>query len=186
MNGHKFPGIIVAIPGILFLLVLTSCSNSPTPEENAELFALGESLCLEQRWGEARIVLREFLMDNPNHPGAHFYLGRSYLFWEEDFRPAIAEGELQTAFQLFMENDLESQIDRFSRKYFLIICNIETVKVCLKEYDFLQSLGAPKSRLRPIALRARMYLDVARRVDAEHKDVIDFEEPVRLIEAATS
>lgn len=169
--------------GIFLSTLLTACSDSNTTNETEDLFAKGEYLCLEAQWGEARNVLREFLLANPNHPGAHFYLGRSYLLWEEDFRPVIAEGELQTALQLFYENDNVSYIERFPADYFEMICNIESVKVCLKEFAILESMGAPKSRLRPIAKRARTYLEAARVADSDHNDVIVFEDLVRSMES---
>lgn len=184
--AHKIPGSPFGLLGVLLSALLVSCADSNTNDAAEDLFARGEYLCLEQSWGEARDVLREFLLKNPNHPGAHFYLGRSYLNWEESFRPAIAEGELQFALQLFHENNEISYIERFPPTYFELICNIESVKVCKVEFAIVLNLGAPKSQLLRLAGRARKYLEAARKIIPDAPEVAQYEEPVSKMEAIAS
>ncbi|MFP6597836.1 MAG: hypothetical protein VCC01_10305 [Candidatus Hydrogenedentota bacterium] len=182
----SIPGSLLILLGILLTLSLVSCAGSDTSESTEDLFARGEFLCLEQEWGESRNVLREFLLKNPDHPGAHFYLGRSYLMWEDSFRPVIAEGELQIALQLFHENNEISYIERFPPSYFEMICNIDSAKVCLKEFGTVLNLGAPKSQLLHLAARARKYVEAAREVIPDAPEVAEYEEHVSRMEAFAS
>ena len=185
-NSHyTIPGSLKVLSGIfLVTIALSSCSTSESAQEDVDLFALGETLCLEARWGDARNALRAFLVDNPNHPGAHFYLGRSYLFWDEDFRPVIAEGEIQTALQLFYENGRESYIERFTPAYFEFICNIESLKVCNQEFSYLVFADASKNRKLATARRSRKYLEAAKDIDPDSEDLLTGEEMVRRLERA--
>lgn len=182
---HIIPGSRHLLLGIVVSLTLISCGEPVEELTVEEQFALGETLCLEARWGEARDVLREFLLEHPDHPGAHFYLGRSYLFWEEDFRPIIAEGELQMAYQLFLENGEVSYIERFPTEYFKLICNIESIKSCLKEFTIRQALGEPVERLRAPVNRARRYLEIAQSINPERPEVMDSVELVEAMEELT-
>ncbi|MFP6615309.1 MAG: hypothetical protein VCB26_02775 [Candidatus Hydrogenedentota bacterium] len=184
--AKTIPRSLLRLFGIFLTFSLVSCAGSDTSESTEDLFARGEFLCLEQEWGEARNVLREFLLENPDHPGAHFYLGRSYLNWEESFRPVIAEGELQIALQLFYENNEISYIERFPPTYFELICNIESVKVCLTEFAIVINLGAPKSQLLHLVARARKYLEAARNVIPDAPDVATYEKLVINMEAVAS
>lgn len=180
---HTIPGSLKVLSGIFFTAIaVSSCFTSESAQEDVDLFALGERLCLEARWGDARNALRMFLVDNPNHPGAHFYLGRSYLFWEEDFRPVIAEGEMQTALQLFYENGRESHIERFTPTYFEFICNIESLKVCNQEFRYLEFVDASKGRMLECAGRARKYFEAAKVIDPNSDDLLVGEEIVRHLE----
>ena len=172
--------------GIL-VLPLISCSFSPPPAVDYDaMFDEAEALLLEAKWKEAHTVLREFLKANPDHPGAHFYLGRSYLFLEDDFRPTIAEGELQTALALYTENGGKSFIKRFnSPNYFPLICNIESAKVSIKEYAFLSEFKVPPGYLAAIVERARHYTEEARKISPNSNDVADFDELIGQLEIVT-
>lgn len=163
----------ISIQAMVLVGALSLCIGCSTPSEvdpPVDLFAHGEYLCREARWGEARDVLREFLLDNPDHAGAHFYLGRSYLFWEEDFRPIIAEGELQTALALYRESG-EHHIERFPDDYFELICDVESVKVCIRQVDLMQQLGFPRQALVPVLDRAWRYTESAQKTLPDHPDV---------------
>ena len=127
-------------------------------------------MCLEARWNEARAVLKQFLLHRPNHAGAHFYLGRAYLF-SDDFRPAIAEGELQTALELFIEGGRISPIERFGDDYFELICYVESAKVCLLLTEYLQTQGVPEEAVKPLLRRAARYANEADAVMPGTKDV---------------
>ncbi len=135
-------------------LIAGGCGSAPSEEELQTLFDQGELLCLEKRWQEARAVLKAYLIYSPDHAGAHFYLGRSYLF----FRPVIAEGELQTALELFTEGGRISTIERFPDDYFELICNIEAAKACLLQIDLMLAWGAPPALAQSLLERAERYV----------------------------
>lgn len=150
------------------------CGGSPSEEELQSLFNQGEILCREAQWMEARAVLQEFLLHRPNHAGAHFYLGRTYFY----FRPAIAEGELQTALELFIEAGRISPIERYGADYFELINNVESAKVCLLQIDLMLTLHAPPAAMRPLFDRAKRYLREADAVMPGTKEVERLEEAI--------
>ncbi len=157
--------------------LVAGCGAAPDEQEIEDLFDQGEYLCLEARWNEARAVLKQFLLHRPNHAGAHFYLGRAYLF-SDDFRPAIAEGELQTALELFIEGGRISPIERFANDYFELICYVESAKVCLLQTEYLISQGVPMQPLQPLLRRAARYANEADAVMPGTKDVTTLERAI--------
>lgn len=154
--------------------VVGGCGGPPSEEELQTLFDQGESLCLEARWVEARAVLQEFLLYRPNHAGAHFYLGRTYFY----FRPALAEGELQTALELFIEGGRVSPIERYGADYFELINNVESAKVCLLQIDLMPNLRMSPAARRPLLDRAERYLRKADAVMPGTKEVEGLEEAI--------
>lgn len=167
------------------VLLLNGCDTGPSRAELQALFDEGEFLCREARWDEAREVLRKFLLHNPDHAGAHFYLGRAYLF-STDFRPAIAEGELQTALQRFIDGGRQSPIDRFGPDYFEMICHVEIAKVYLLQIDLFQSMGASPRALQGLYQRAVDSTQRAKAIIPGSKDVADLEEILGLSQPAPS
>jgi len=162
-------------------------SGCATKEPDMSLFERAEQLCLDQKWAEAQPVLREFLLQSPHHAGAHFYLGRAYLLGP-DFRPAVAEGELQLALRLYKESGKESPIERFGDEYFEIICNLESMKVLLKaiamESEQMMLVGLPPGIRRELVTRMRNYVDRAEAVNPEFEDVVNAKRILRSIEQA--
>lgn len=173
--------------GVCLLGVLMASSISCAPERPVvdydAMFAEAEILVLDAEWYKAHNLLREFLKANPNHPGAHFYLGRSYLFLEDDFRPRIAEGELQTALALYNENGGEFYIERFtSPNYFPMMCNIESAKVSMREHALLINFDMPPEFLADTVVRARYYTEEARKISPHSADVAVFDRIVTQME----
>jgi tetratricopeptide (TPR) repeat protein len=167
---------------IFFLsIILTACS--PPPEEKAdELFKKGEFFCLETEWDKARDVLRQALLLEPDHSGAHFYLARAYLL-AEDFRPAIAEGEFLTALHYFERDGKRCRIERFDSDYFEFITYIDLTKVCMYEYMALRGYGAHPKNLTPIIERSRIYLAKAKEIGTVPEDIDFMEENLRRLES---
>ncbi len=114
------------------LVAVCACAGCPSPAPVDKRFEQAEYLLLEQRYVEARTLLKEFLLDNPTHSGAHYYLGRSYL-GSEDFSLAIAEGEIVTGLDFFLQQDKHSAISRFPDGYFELICHVDITRIkCLQ------------------------------------------------------
>lgn len=167
--------------GAVCLTGLTACS--PRPIAGEDVLIEGETQLRDMEWENARVTLRRFLLDRPEHAGGHFYLGRAYLF-AEDFRPAIAEGELQTALALFKRQGGRSPIPRFDDRYFELICNIESAKVCVLQIAEVRDRGLPMGPMKGVARRARDYVEAARAVIPESEDVAAYDELVAQIERA--
>lgn len=88
-----------ALAAAAFLLV--GCAP---PEYDPSLLAqaaqLGEK---EQRWDEARPLIRDHLLKHPDDPMGHYYYGLSFLHRREA-QLTLAEGELLTAQALLERN----------------------------------------------------------------------------------
>ncbi|PCJ52534.1 MAG: hypothetical protein COA73_16180 [Candidatus Hydrogenedentota bacterium] len=171
---------------ISMMMLMTGCFTQQNQRnDDMDLFEQGEFLCLEQRWEEARPVLREFLLNNPEHAGAHFYLGRAYLL-AEDFRPAIAEGEFQTALHLFQRQGKVLPIERLETpEYFEFICHLDSAKVCYLEFSMRISIGAPPQALQPIAQRGRAHMNAALMLNTVPADYEMWDTNIRMIEQAS-
>ena len=167
--------------GCFAMLSLAGCGE---PDYDT-LFAQAETHCLEQEWDEASVLLKQILLTNPNHSGAHYYLGRCYLN-AENFRPHLAEGEFQTAVHIFMRTDRKSPIERFDDKYFEFICHISSAKVVLSAIQRLVRDGVPLRQLQGLMDQAREYADTADAVIPNAQEVEDLNALIDAIEAMAS
>lgn len=158
--------------------VLASCLCGCVRTSEEDLMARAEELCLAAQWEEAKPLLKRRLLTHPDDPGAHFYLGRCYLL-SADFRPVLAEGELQTALNLFLRNGKKSPIERFQDDYFELICHIESAKVGLMQARILQENGAQLWQLRLLLERSRDHAETARKIRPDSDDVAALEDLIR-------
>ena len=168
MANRQWIGGIASV-GICLALVLTACGNDgPTDEE---LFAQAEYLILEQRFDEAIPLLRLFLVRNPGHSGAHYYLGRCYYASPRNFWFTIADGELRTALQMFKEDGRTSRIERFDDVYFELICHLDMARVRVQQAVFLIETGGNPAIARSLLRRAEEAIERAREIDPDSPDV---------------
>lgn len=158
--------VLAGIAVYAFLLYRGQASVDKT------LFRDAEAYCLNQEWDEARTALIEVLRENPLHPGAHFYLGRAYMFGSE-FRPVMAEGEFLTALSLFRKQDRESQISRFAPRYFEMMCYIEAAKANLIQIDYHLRAGESIEALQNLVADGAHYAERARRINPNAPEVRD-------------
>ncbi|HIJ64392.1 MAG TPA: hypothetical protein HPP77_00470 [Candidatus Hydrogenedentes bacterium] len=159
-----------SICGVVFALLAAGCG--PAPEEDR--LATAERMCLDQQWREAISVLKAHLLEHPDDPGAHFYLGRCYFNSGSDYLYS-AGGEFETALTFFVKNGRKNTIERFPDDFFELICHIEGAKVPLKVADVLMSRGAPYWEIEPFLDACENKLEQARAVDPDHKDVTDLQ-----------
>jgi tetratricopeptide (TPR) repeat protein len=167
----------IAAAGIVLMTALAagliSCGK---PADPAALFGHAEYLVLEQQWDEAKTVLRQVLVAEPRHAGAHYYLGRCYFASQEQFWFAIAEGEIRTALRLFKEDGGASPIERFSDTYFELICHLDLVKITLRQILFLMDSGMPGEGVLKLVELAEADVEAARAIDPESPDLPGFVE----------
>lgn len=158
--------ILVGIAAYAFMLY------RDRPPVDKTLFRDAEMYCLNQQWDQARGALIEVLREIPFHAGAHFYLGRAYMFGS-DFRPVMAEGEFLTALSLFRKHGRESGIDRFAPKYFEMMCYIEAAKANLIQIDYHLSNGAPFEAVQSLVSDSAFYAGQAQQVNPDAPEVRD-------------
>ncbi len=165
---------------LLVAAAAASCAPQPTPEELRAQFAEAEQLCLDGQFEKAKMLLKDYLLHDPEHPGAHFYLARTFT-WSQDFRPALAEGEFQTALRLFIRQGRKSPIDRFSAEYFEMMCYLESAKVISMQCVAGFAAGASPQVLREPTLRALDYVEQARAVMPNAPEVDQIGQPIRVL-----
>mgnify|MGYP002623497410 CR=1 FL=1 len=160
---------VTVLLGVVFYIAVLYFER-PTVDES--LFREAELYCLNQQWNDARAALRAVLRENPYHPGAHFYLGRAYMFGS-DFRPIMAEGEFLTALSLFRKQNRQSGIERFTPKYFEMMCYIEAAKANLIQIDYYLSTGAPLAALQNLVQDSFFYAEQAQKISPNAPEVRD-------------
>jgi len=161
---------------------VAACSHEPTAEELSAQFAEAERLCLEAQFAEAKVQLKNYLLHDPLSPGAHYYLARTYML-SQDFRPAMAEGEFQTALRLFLKNGRASGIKRFTPEYFEMMCYLDSAKVIALYCDAGLRAGAAPSPFREHLSRALGYLESAKKVMPDAAELEAVGGPVRAVAA---
>jgi len=168
---------------VLAVTPLVSCGPAPydRPEttglKGEDLFKHAEYLCLEQRWDEAIPMLKAFLVENPSHAGAHFYLGRCFMLSPEPWL-AIAEGEFQTALHFFIESGRKLPIQRFNApSYFEMMCHIETGKIYYEQVAKLIELrGDSPSSIRELIGKFQTATEEAKKAAPDAPEVAQMEE----------
>lgn len=150
--------------GALLLCALTLPFQACQKEEPQEdYFAQGEYLLLEGKYEEAARALKQHMLSHPYDPGAHFYLGRAYLYQVEKPYIRLAKGEFEIALDQIDRQQTENPIARFETDgYFRFICNIELSKIYLRLIAMTLENNAPAAVADTFARRAEEYYDQAK------------------------
>lgn len=168
----------------VLMMVAVSCAPDPSPEQLRAQFAEAERLCLEGEFQNAKVLLKDYLIHDPEHAGAHYYLARTFML-SQDFRPIMAEGEFQTALRLFVRQGRTSPIDRFSAEYFEMMCYLDSARVIHVQCDAAFNAGAPPNVLRQPLERALDFVAKARTVMPTAAEVDQIGDPIRELAAQT-
>ena len=174
------------------LVFAAGTSLSCRQEPEVGLFAQGETLYLDGRYDEAIAVFKRFLLEHPDHAGAHFYLGTCYLSSDANAWLGIAQGELQTALALFERQGKVNPIKRFSSAtYFEMICHINQAKIYMNL--MLTVMEDPPTWMRRVDPRAAMAMllekceeqyEAARHVDPSNPDVEGLRKQIDMLRGA--
>lgn len=159
---------------IVLGLALASCEKAP--EE--DLFAKAETHYLDKHYDEAIDLFKQFLLDHPDHSGAHFYLGTCYFASDDNRWLGIAQGELETAIALFERQGKVSSISRFNATYFELISHISLAKIYLGLVftiveDSAQIPGLDRRQAAGMALdKCDEQYEIVKKIDPDHGDVL--------------
>lgn len=157
------------------LALLVGCPRAA----QEDWLAQAQTLCQGQQWNGAIPLLKRHLLErNPNahtDAAAHFFLGRCYMNGGR-FYPGAAEGELQTALRLFLENGKQSPIEGYSDDYFELCCHLELAKVYLRLLMHAARLGAGPASMHGIFRQAQQAADNARRLAPDSDDVRELQD----------
>ncbi len=169
MTSSSLRGLQAAL--VFGVAALAGCGGAGG---DVDYLAEAEALLLDARWDEAIPLLREHLLRNPQDPGAHFYLGRAYMFGSSGLL-GHALGEFQTALYYFHRDGGESPIERFSDTYFELACHVESAKVYLQIALVFLEMPEPPSQLLHALAECHRVLERAREVDPEAPEVQELE-----------
>ena len=175
---------VYAVVAMGVVACAAGCNRPPTRAELQAKFAEAERLCLDQRYGEAQAALKSYLLLDPLHPGAHFYLGLTY-FATFDIRDSVlAENEFQLALQLFENQGRQSGIKRFDPRYFELMCNLNTAKTLCVQADVLIQDRSLHGIARGVLARAQEFVERGRAINPKAADVSEIEAYVNDLAAA--
>jgi len=144
----------------------------------AEQFAKAEQLYLDGNYENAIAAFKEFLLVQPEHAGAHWYLGTCYLYSQNQRWLGIAQGELETALALFERQGKVNPIPRFDATYFEMMCHINQAKIYLLLIDALTNDPRSMPGMNPQIVVPRLvakcleHSELADKVAPGHPDVI--------------
>lgn len=162
----------------LILCGAGACHRQPPKD----LLDEGVYLFNEARFEEAIPVLKKRLLDHPWDPGAHYYLGRSYLSIAlHDPSKAyfvIAEGELKTALRFFIDGGRHSPIKRFSDVYFEVTCHLQISNVYLAQAAVLEGFGATRESIDELLQKIENENRAIRALVPESAEVKQYEEEI--------
>ena len=153
---------------------IAGCPRAQSPTR--ELVQEADALLRDQKWSEARVLLKQRLLGHPHDAGAHFLLGRSHLIGL-NFRPVIAEGEYETAIACYLAKDRINTIKRFKDDgYFEMMCYIEAAKVQDRIIGTLLVYGGGMEGMREYIDKGMAYVDEARKVRPGAPEVQQYDE----------
>lgn len=159
------------------------CDRRPDAAALQAKFDEAERLCLDQRYDDAKRLLKEYLLLDPDHPGAHFYLARTYMASLDIRETSLAENEYQLALRLFQRQGRISGIKRYDQNYFELMCQLDSAKALGIQAEIL----ARERALIPDALaslrRANDYVERARAVNPSAPEVEAVGAPIRELAA---
>ncbi len=155
----------------LIVALGAGCDRPPNAAALRAKFDEAERLCLDQRYDEAKQLLKAYLLLDPGHPGAHFYLARTYLASLDVRESGLAENEYQLALRLFERQGRISGIKRYDASYFELMCQLDSANALWSQATVL----AQEPTLIPIALdslrRAAEYVERGRAVNPKAPEV---------------
>lgn len=161
MARHNF--LITMIVFSVVAEILCSCQRITAPSQ--ALFKHAENLVLEQKFDAAVPVLKSFLLQHPEHSGAHYYLGRCFFASKKKYWFAIAVGEIETALALYHRDGNHSTIARFPDRFFPEICYMDLCKIQMKQFVFLTEHHASREALMTCLQDTHFYLEKAHKLD---------------------
>lgn len=167
-----------------FAALVAGCGRPPSRAELQATFDEAERLCLDQRYDEARMALKAYLMLDPLHPGAHFYLGVTYLAPADIRDSALAEQEFQLALSLFERRGRQSGIKRYDARYFELMCNLHTANALYVQAGVLAQDRSLRSVARELLIRAQDFVERARTVNPGATEVREVEASIQRLAGA--
>jgi tetratricopeptide (TPR) repeat protein len=172
--------------GILCAALFVFAAGCDRPLAAAELqtkFDQAEKLLLDQRYDEAKQAFKQYLLQDPKHPGAHYYLAQTYIASLDARQSGLAENESQLALRLFHEQDRKSGINRYDPKYFEMMCEISSAKALYIQAGVLSQDATLTSIALDSLRRAADYIERARAINPNAAEINDVGIPIRELAA---
>lgn len=145
-------------------VLLSGCG--PTPYDGTPLKQAAE-LGQDQRWDEARPLIKKHLLLHPEDPVAHFYYGLSFLHQKNPYL-MLAEGELLTA-QRLLDNKARFRPEATDMDFekFKGVLHQKTALVYMRAFHDTIELDVPYDYTRQLLLKASAQVDLGLRSDPD-------------------
>ncbi len=165
----------MALLGLMCVGLLAGGCGALEPDR--ALFEKAEQLYREGQFQDAIPVLKAYLLTDPDHSGAHLYLGSCYCLGGQWM--TFARGEIETALTLYERDGKKSTIERFPDEYFELRCYLELAKITMIQADVAFANpgivpGGPQKYLRELE-----------RIIAKTKEIAPDSEDVKNLEELT-
>lgn len=147
------------------------CDRPPTAGELQTKFDAAEKLLLDQRYDQAKQEFKQYLLLDPTHPGAHFYLARTYMASLDARESGLAENEYQLALRLFEKQGRQSGIKRYDPQYFELMCQLDSANALWVQAGVLSQDPTLNSIALDALRRAAEYVERGRAVNPNAAEV---------------
>jgi len=138
-------------------MLLAGCGEEPyDPSLLREAATIGE----QQRWEEARPLIKAHLLRYPNDAMGHYYYGLSFLHLR-DPQLTLAEGELLTAQALLSQDETQTEAAA-EMEYFTFkgVLHQKTAMVYMRAFREALRLNAPLEYGHELLLKAASQVDL--------------------------
>lgn len=165
-----------AVLGVVSLGLLAVGCGAPEPDR--ALFEKAEQLYRDGQFQNAIPVLKSYLLTDPDHSGAHLYLGSCYCLGGQWM--TFARGEIETALTLYERDGKKSTIERFPDEYFELRCYLELAKITMIQADVaLQNPGVVPGGPQKYLRELERIIAKAKEIAPDSADVKNLEELTR-------
>lgn len=157
-------------------VVLAGCVAAPY---DAALLRQAAELGQNQRWDEARPLIKEHLLAHPDDPVGHFYYGLSFLHQKRPFL-MVAEGELLTAQHLLdSEERFRPEATDMDYETFRGVLHQKTALVYMRAFHDSIELDVPYDYTRQLLLKASAQVELGLKSDPDSPHLKEYGEFLR-------
>jgi tetratricopeptide (TPR) repeat protein len=147
---------------------VTLCGCHRAPDDSA--LRQAELLCEQRQWEAAIPLLKQHLLKNPLDGAAHFYLARCYGNARRPYF-AVAEGEIQTALTVFIQNGRQSPLTGLSSQQFESSCYLELAEIYLRMLRIASRIGGSPAVAQQIFRQIDRVIEQARQLDPTSEEL---------------
>lgn len=162
----------ISVPLLCAPLLLAACAKPATED----LLRQAQELGKQQRWADARPLIKDYLLDHPRDVAGHYLLGQSYLHVPDDFE-IPGRGELLAAFRLFERTgNLGMLAQDFTADQFKLMYHQETALTYLRSVRRALQANFPAAALAGHLQEALWHVEEGLKIDGKAHFLLEMKE----------